>query len=491
MSVITAMKNKQVLVLGLGLTGVSCVRFLHKHGLSFAVNDSREMPFSDKAQQQAFINEFINPQVSNENQPVVSLHTGSWQQTLIANADIIIVSPGIDLDKSGINELISSSCQVIGDVELFCQLNNEQAQPIKILAVTGSNGKSTVVSLLAHLAEALGVNAQLGGNIGQPVLDLLSLNEQKSESNHPELLILELSSFQLETLKSMRAIAATVLNVSDDHLDRHLTLANYQEIKQRIYQQSHYNIINRNDAATYTLAANLPALSQSISFGRDKPKEGHFGVDFIGVNNTATLMFGEQQLIEVAKLPLAGMHNAMNYLAALALGYSAGWSLTAMIEQLPNFSGLAHRCQRVHSIDGIQWINDSKATNVGATLAAIDGLSQTLNLASQQLILIAGGDGKGADFSVLKPLLTQQVSQLITFGKDGDKIAALVDNTIQVNNLAEALTRAKAIAKKGDMVLLSPACASIDMFKNFVERGNQFMHLVQVSQPTEVCDVNR
>lgn len=497
MSVLSAMENKQVLVLGLGLTGLSCVRFLHKHGLSFAVNDSRNMPFNGEAQQQAFIEEFIQPIPSNRNQPTVSLHTGSWHHALIKSADVIIVSPGIDLDQSGINQLINSHCQVIGDVELFCQLNNEQAQPIEILAVTGSNGKSTVVSLLAYLAKSLGVNAQLGGNIGQPVLDLLSLAPYQGEQSSaiPELLILELSSFQLETLQNMRAIAATVLNISDDHLDRHITLNNYQQIKQRIYQQARINVINRDDSATFTLSANLPALTNTISFGSDKPTQGQFGVDFVGsdnlkANNTPTLMYGEQALIAIDKLPLAGMHNAMNYLAVLALGASAGWSLTAMVEQLSGFSGLEHRCQRINTADKIQWINDSKATNVGATVAAIDGLSQTLNLHANKLILIAGGEGKGADFSVLKSLLNNQVSQLITFGKDGDKIASLVANAIKVNSLAEAVVSAKNLATQGDMVLLSPACASIDMFKNFVERGNQFMQLVTASQPTEVCDVN-
>jgi UDP-N-acetylmuramoylalanine--D-glutamate ligase len=487
MTVLTAMKDKQVLVLGLGLTGLSCVRFLHKHGLSFAVNDSRDMPFTDKSQQVAFTHEFINKPVNNLSyEGQVSLHTGSWQQDLIKNADVIIASPGIDLAKEGINQLIKENCQIMGDVELFCQINNEQAKPINILAVTGSNGKSTVVSLLAYLAKNLGINAQLGGNIGQPVLDLLSV----VRDSQPKFLILELSSFQLETLQSMHAIAATVLNLSDDHLDRHNTFANYQAIKQSIYPQANLAVINRDDPATIPHLHNDEAVRNSISFGCSKPKNGDFGVDLVNLNdNKQWLMFGKTPLIAIDALPLAGMHNAMNYLAALALGKCAGWSLTAMVEKLAGFSGLEHRCQRINTSDGIQWINDSKATNVGATEAAITGLVKVLSPRGNNLILIAGGEGKGADFSPLKKLLTKQVSQVITLGKDGDEIASLTKNAISVNNLSEAIVAARNIASVGDMVLLSPACASLDMFKSFVDRGNQFMHLVQASQPKEVNDV--
>lgn len=498
MTVLTAMKDKQVLVLGVGLTGLSCVRFLHNHGLSFAVNDSRDMPFSDESKKTAFMSDFVEDQGDElSNGAKVALHTGSWHKELIKNADIIIASPGIDLVNEGISELIKEDCELIGDVELFCQVNNEQAQPISILAVTGSNGKSTVVSLLAHLAKELGVNAQLGGNIGQPVLDLLKIAKNNRDVNKlenlPELLILELSSFQLETLKSMKAIAATVLNLSDDHLDRHKTLESYQLIKQRIYQQAGITIVNREDPATFPINESpTEAVKKIVSFGSSQPKEGHFGIDFVDAEGVDCkqqyLMFGEQALISIEKLPLAGMHNAMNYLSALALGYSAGWSLTTMVKKLTGFSGLEHRCQRVNTSDGIQWVNDSKATNVGATEAAITGLAKALALSGNNLILIAGGVGKGADFTPLKQLFTEQVSQVITFGKDGGEIATLSKTAITVDNLSEAIVAARNVASEGDMVLLSPACASLDMFKNFVERGNQFMHLVQASQPTEVND---
>lgn len=477
MTLLADFKHKQILVLGAGITGMSCARFLSGQDLCFAVNDSRANPFVDN----------YNEKLFEESFPTASLHLGQWQSELIHNADIILISPGIDSGIAEIAQHIKPECQVMGDVELFCQLNNqgsftEQGKAIDILAVTGSNGKSTVVSLLAYLAEKVGINAKLGGNIGQPVLDLFTEQKGSTDKSLPELLIIELSSFQLETLTSMQAIATSVLNVSDDHLDRHHSMANYQAIKQSIYRQGILAVTNRDDIATVT-----PNLSQTVlSFGSDKPKENEFGIAM--VEERAYLAFGKQILIALDELPLAGMHNALNYLAALALGYSAGWSLTVMVENLAGFTGLSHRCQRVPSNDGITWINDSKATNIGATIAAINGLAQTLtssstsaNKVKKKLILIAGGDGKGADFTPIVQPLAEHVSQLITLGKDGDKIAQLaegVTNTMKVTSLVEAVQVAKANAKAGDIVLLSPACASLDMFKNFADRGEQFMAAV-------------
>lgn len=464
MTWLAAFKDKNIVVLGAGMTGLSCLRFLHAQDLTFAVNDSRAMPFSSLDEQAQYENDY----------PKAHFVFGQWQQSLIASADIIVASPGIDLVGEGITALISKNCLVIGDVELFCLVNNRRVTPMKMLAVTGSNGKSTVVSLLAYIAKEIGVNAALAGNIGEPILDLLQgedLDDIK-HSNQPEIIIVELSSFQLETLSSMQAIAASMLNLSDDHLDRHKTLANYQAIKQSIYPQAEIAVVSREDQASKTLVA----AQDTISFGLDKPDQGHFGLKVI--ENKQVLMFGEQALIPLDELPLAGMHNALNYMAALALGYSAGWSLPAMTENLAGFIGLAHRCQRVISTDDIQWINDSKATNVGATLAAITGLAPTL-LAKDKLILIAGGDGKGADFTALTTILNCDVNQLITLGKDGAEIAELVSDAIQVNTLSEAVDQAKKIAEPGDMVLLSPACASIDMFKNYQVRGEQFIAAVQ------------
>ena len=462
MNWITAFKDKKIVVLGAGMTGLSCLRFLHAQGLSFAVNDSRAMPFANEERFAQYQKDY----------PQVNFVLGLWQQELLASADVIIASPGIDLDKEGISGFISSKCEVIGDVELFCQLNNQNNKPMSMLAVTGSNGKSTVVSLLAFIAKELGIAAELAGNIGEPILDLLL----KTDNSKPvDMVIAELSSFQLETLKSMNAIATSVLNLSDDHLDRHKTLANYQSIKQSIYPQGKVAVINRQDKATITLVEN----QEVISFGIDKPEYGHFGLNTIG--DSTWLMFGEQALIALENLPLAGLHNALNYMAALALGHCAGWPIPEMVVKMSGFNGLEHRCQRIPSNDKIQWINDSKATNVGATLAAIAGLSPTLN-ENNKLILIAGGDGKGADFTPLKPLLSNEVSHLITLGKDGNEIARLTKDSIKVSTLLDAVIQAKKLAKSGDMVLLSPACASIDMFKNYMVRGETFVEAISAQE---------
>jgi UDP-N-acetylmuramoylalanine--D-glutamate ligase len=450
-SVTTQLANKRIVILGIGITGLSCARFLHRHQISFAVNDSRAMPISP--------GDFKHQFADN------TLVFGQWDQALIAQADVLIVSPGIDITEPAISSAITKSCDVIGDIELFCRLSDTP-----ILAVTGSNGKSTVVSMLNYVGNALGYRVQLGGNIGLPVLDQI-------EQERADFIVLELSSFQLETVKSMKALAATVLNVSDDHLDRHKTIENYGAIKQSIYQNCTYAIYNRNDIATKP-SVNYTK-NQQLSFGNEQAQNGDFGL--AELNGVSHLMLGTKPLCALAELPLQGIHNALNYLAVLALGKCAGWDLTAMLASLMTFKGLAHRCEVIETNDGIRWINDSKATNVGATLAAIEGLSATLQ--GNKLILIAGGDGKGADFSPLTQALTKHVDSLITLGKDGRAIASLrlpsqVDKTSYVDSLSAAVALARTQAKAGDMVLLSPACASLDMFANYVERGVVFIKSV-------------
>jgi len=450
-SVTAQLANKRIVILGIGITGLSCARFLHRHHISFAVNDSRAMPISPGDFKQQF--------AAN------TLVLGRWDQALIAQADILIVSPGINTAAPAIRDAISQDCDVIGDIELFCRLS---ATPI--LAVTGSNGKSTVVSMLNYVGNTLGYRVQLGGNIGLPVLDQI-------DQAPADFMVLELSSFQLETVQSMRALAATVLNLTDDHLDRHKSIENYGAIKQRIYQHCTYALYSRNDSATAPKACY--GASQRLSFGSDQPQGQNFGL--AAVKGVSHLMLGDRPLCSLADLPLQGIHNALNYLAVLALGQCAGWDINAMLASLKTFQGLAHRCEVIASSDGIRWINDSKATNVGATLAAIEGLAPTLQ--GKQLFLIAGGDGKGADFSPLISALTTQVEHLITIGKDGQAIAALrlaaqADKTCHVDSLAAAVALAKSQANAGDMVLLSPACASLDMFSNYVERGVVFIKSV-------------
>jgi len=445
------LKTQKIVVLGAGLTGLSCVRFLQANNINCCLNDSRV----DVIDKEHFSSEF----------PHCQLTLGQWQQQWLNSADIVLVSPGIDLVAEQLNNVIGHDCLIMGDVELYCLLTD-----IPIIAVTGSNGKSTVASLLEHLGNKLELNVALGGNIGVPVLEQLS---QKISCS-----ILELSSFQLETLSSMNAVSAAVLNVCDDHLDRHHSIENYSAIKQKIYQQCQVAVINRDDSFSHSTVS--VANKDVISFGTDQPEKDNFGLAV--VNDEISLMYGQQVLVAQKELPLAGIHNALNYLAALALGKAANWSLPAMIANLGSFNGLAHRCQRIESSDNIVWINDSKATNVGASIAAINGLSPTLKT-NKKLILIAGGVGKNADFTPLATAIEQQVSYLITLGQDGDAIfnaAKLANNCrFKADTIEQAVLKAKNLAAVDDIVLLSPACASFDMFSGYAERGQHFVAAIQ------------
>lgn len=442
------LQNTNIVILGAGLTGLSCARFLRDNGIAFVLNDSRENSVE------------LDTLASFPNDKFIQ---GYWDSEVISSSDLIIASPGIDLSQANLDSLLKNK-QVIGDIELYCLLKNTP-----ILAVTGSNGKSTVVSLLNYLGNALGKNVLLGGNIGTPILDQID--------KQPEVLILELSSFQLETINSLTPIAATILNISDDHLDRHKTLKNYQNIKQKIYQNANVAVINRDDELTHL--NDNDTVENIISFGSDVPSAGQFGMAFI--EQKRMLMYGQQALMSLSELPLAGEHNALNCLAALALGQSAGWPIADMVPLLPNFKGLDHRCQRVNSNDGIHWVNDSKATNIGATLAAIEGLVATLST-QNKLILIAGGDGKGADFEQLSSALDNYVSHVFLIGKDAKLIAnvcaELTTKAQVVDSLEAAVFNAAKCANEGDIVLLSPACASIDMFKNYAARGHAFEQAV-------------
>ncbi|MDN3653562.1 UDP-N-acetylmuramoyl-L-alanine--D-glutamate ligase [Thalassotalea ponticola] len=440
----TYFKGKKVLILGLGATGIACARYLTKLNVDFRVNDSRVQPPGQNR--------------LRELNPGASLLTGKWHGDAIAEADVLIASPGVDINDANIRNHVRADAELIGDVELYCRANKANK-----LAVTGSNGKSTVVSVLHHLANYLGVKSILAGNIGLPVLEVVDLE--------PEIVILELSSFQLETMTSLDAIAGTVLNICDDHLDRHKSIENYTRIKHRIYQQSRCRVYSREQVATQP----SDVRATDISFGLDQPEPGHFGV--VADGDRQFLAFGDKKLINCQLLPLAGTHNHLNCLAALALGHSAGWPVVKMAQGLLSFEGLAHRCKPVPTLDGITWINDSKATNIGATLAAIDGLQQSTG----QLILIAGGDGKGANFDELKPGLAK-VDKLITLGKDGSQIAHYKSDAVEVEDLHQAVQQARKWANTGDVVLLSPACASIDMFNNYMHRGDVFIEAVREIQ---------
>jgi UDP-N-acetylmuramoylalanine--D-glutamate ligase len=444
------LQQKRIVLLGLGQTGMSCLRFLVSNHLSFVVNDNRALSIQ--------LDDVLGKRTD------IDVILGYWATDKIAQADVIIASPGIDLTQPELANAIQPDTLIINDIEIFAWLTSS-----KVVAVTGSNGKSTVVSLLAHVADTLGVKAVLAGNIGIPVLDTLD--------QQPDVTILELSSFQLEHVSSLRPKAATILNISDDHLDRHKTMAAYQAAKQRIYHRCQHCIVNRDDPLTY-----CSSQSASGSFGSDLPATGEFGLsEYKGKYYLVKRTFsGLERLVACAELPLAGTHNALNYLATLALGEAMGWPLNRMVDALKSFKGLPHRCEVVETTDGVCWINDSKATNVGATLAAINGLKDRISQVNQ-LLIILGGEGKGADFSPLVPALNAINSQSICFGKDGQALAQLT-NGIIVDDLAQAVATAKQLAKPGDLVLLSPACASIDMFKNYQQRGELFCRYVQEVQ---------
>ncbi len=438
------------IILGLGVTGLSVARFLSRQKTKFMVIDSRENPPG--------LNDFCN-EFSEVNYVV-----GKLDSELLSIASEVIVSPGIDLKTPEIAALIDAGVSVIGDIELFAR---EVKKPV--VAITGSNAKTTVTSLVGQMAIDDSVDVAVGGNIGTPVLDLLLKNA--------DLYVLELSSFQLESTFSLNATVSTVLNISEDHMDRYDSLAAYHRAKQRIYFGAKTVVVNRADPLTQ------PPLAQGvnrISFGLNQPDRNDFGV--ITRNGIDYLAHEFKPLMPVNKLKLRGSHNVANCLAALAIGYSVGLSLEAMLQTLNNFKGLEHRCQWVATIDEVDYINDSKATNVGATVAAIDGFSAELKGTSRRVVLIAGGESKGADFTPLIKSLRGNVSTIILIGIDAQRIndAIIAENmadrfnTVYAKSLRDAVHIAKDNAKQKDIVLLSPACASFDMFKSFEDRGNQF-----------------
>jgi len=441
-----AQKKELNVVVGLGKTGLSCIRYLLSKGQQVAVTDSRiHPPGLDEC---------------NNNFPDVILSLGKFDKKLLSEAKRIILSPGVGLSESIIAKQILKGTSVIGDIELFAL---EVKKPV--IAITGSNAKSTVTTLVTEMAERSGIIVAVGGNIGKPALELL-------QKPNVGLFILELSSFQLETTFSLKPDVACILNITEDHMDRYASFADYIATKQCIYQQCKKAIFNRQDTNTFP-----PATIPSISFGSDRAKTDQFGLS--ETQNGTYLSFGDENLMPTAELKMVGQHNWENALAALAIGKAAGFEMTAMLEALREFKGLPHRCQVVAEQDGLTWYNDSKATNVGATIAAIEGIGSNLK---GKVILIAGGEGKDANFSDLKEPVSKYVRSAILFGRDSSLIEQSLDNIVSVESakdLKDAVSLANAQAKAGDAILFSPACASFDMFQNFEHRGETFISLVK------------
>jgi UDP-N-acetylmuramoylalanine--D-glutamate ligase len=445
-------QGKKVAVLGLGLSGLATVRFLLKQGVKPTLMDTRLK---------------VSGLDTVPAEKVDGIYLGELDANRLAKMDVILVSPGLDLSHPAIRFAAAQGTQLIGDVELFALVNQKP-----VLGITGSNGKSTVTTLATYMLQQSGIKALAAGNIGLPVLDALAETET-------EVYVLELSSFQLDTTYNLHLVAACNLNVTEDHLDRHGSMAAYAAAKQRIFRHAALSVYNAEDALT-TPCDQSQGQSPEQSQGQSHPQLGlHLtGKDYgiVEVAGQPWLQVAAAPLLPVAEMSLVGKHNQFNALAAAALALAAGASREGVASALRTYQSLPHRCTLVANHHGVRFINDSKATNVGATLAAIAGLRSDV---AGNLILIAGGDGKGADFTELAAVLKTQVDVLITLGKDGPAIAALVPGAIEVADLAAAVKVAVARAKSGDLVLLSPACASLDMFKNYEERGRLFAELVQ------------
>ena len=424
--------GKRVLVLGLGDTGLSAAHWARKHGAGVRVADTRSAP---------------------PRQFAGDVHLGPFTRALLEGVDLLCISPGLSLDDPLISEALARSIPVLGDIELFAWENRAP-----VLAITGTNGKTTVTALVGHLLKGAGVDAEVAGNISPPVLDAAM-----KRKTPPAAWVLELSSYQLETTWSLAPKAATVLNVSEDHLDRYATVREYGAAKARIFQGDGIQVLNRDDDASLTMKS---AGRRVVTFGLDA--EGDFGV------RDGWLVEGAARILEVSALPIHGAHNVANALAACALARAFGVPREKLAKGLTSFRGLPHRLELVRERNGVRWYDDSKGTNVGATIAALKGLGR-------KAVLILGGEGKGQDFSVLRPAVQNFASRALLIGRDTPLIEAALAGlaTERSTTLEAAVQRAAELAKPGEAVLLSPACASFDMFRDYKHRGDVFAEAVR------------
>ena len=425
---------------GLGLTGQACVRFLKQQGAKVKAFDTRD--------------------TFNVSAPLnICVTTGSLPRDFFAGVDTLVLSPGLSLDIEQVIHAKACGVEVIGDVELFARLNSTPT-----IGITGSNGKTTVTLLTTHMLKACGYEVCEAGNVGRPVLETLPESVSQRETQPLDVIVLELSSFQLETTSSLKLNAASILNISDDHLDRHGDMQHYTAAKQRIFSHCDTAVVWRGDYQVKPISA----CENTITYGLDASDTG-FGL------SEGNITFDGEALLNSADIRLAGMHNILNVMASLALCQAFGAPLNKAALAVTSFTSAPHRCVEIANINGVKWIDDSKATNVGATIAAIEGLAP---ITKGKIILIAGGDSKGADLSALKPALVESVSEVIALGKDAEKFSTIFDNTTLVSSMEMAVSAADLRAVSGDIVLLSPACASIDMFKNYMHRAQVFTDAV-------------
>ena len=429
--------------MGLGKTGVSCIRYLAKRGVAVSATDTRRAP--------------PGLEELGSLAGTLDIRLGGFDLSLLDGASQLLMSPGVSLEEPIARQARARGIEVLGDVELFAR-----AARAPVIGITGTNGKSTVTSLVARMAGAAGRRVLAGGNLGEPALDLL-------EQPIPDLYVLELSSFQLETTSSLELLAAVVLNVTADHMDRYADVAAYARAKARIFAKAATLVLNADDP---WVAGMRREGARTLTFSVQRAD-----ADFSLLRAGAQVLLARrgEALLDTARMKIAGLHNAANALAALALGEAAGLPMPAMLEALESFPGLAHRSAWVADIGGVRFIDDSKGTNVGATVAAVAGTPRPV-------VLIAGGEGKGQDFTPLAAAFRDKVRHCVLIGRDAPAIAVALNGVCTLENAAtmvQAVQAAQRAARPGDAVLLSPACASFDMFRDYAHRGDEFAAAVR------------
>ncbi|GAB4289622.1 MAG: UDP-N-acetylmuramoyl-L-alanine--D-glutamate ligase [Thiohalomonadaceae bacterium] len=439
------------LIVGLGKTGLSVARFLARRGERFAMADSRANP--------------PGLEQLRAERPAVEVHLGPFDTELFCRQTRIIVSPGVSLQEPALQAARAAGVEMFGDIELFAR-----SVDAPVVGITGSNGKSTVTTLVGAMAKAAGLETRVGGNLGTPALELLL---ESDEAGAPDLYVLELSSFQLETVTTLNCRVATVLNLSADHLDRHGGMEEYAALKQRIFCGDGVMVLNADDGRVSAMAEKGREV-RWFTLGAPHD-EASYGVRWI--DGRTSLCCGAEAIIAVEELKIAGRHNWANALAALALGDAMAFPRAAMLRALREFTGLPHRCQWVAEVGGVNWYDDSKGTNVGSTLAALSGMP------GNKVVLIAGGDGKGQDFAPLRDTVATHARAVVLIGRDAPLIEQALNGVVPVVNAGRSLEQAvhecARLAQPGDSVLLSPACASFDMFDNYVHRAEVFVAAVR------------
>jgi len=454
------LQGKHVLVLGLGESGLACARWCARQGARVRVADTRTVPpYLDELRRGIATAEFV---------------AGEFDRKLLDGIDLLALSPGLPGGLTLVTEARAAGIPVVGEIELFARGLRIAGDATPVLAITGTNGKTTTTELTGHLLRATGKTVGIAGNISPATLAALMAAQDAHAL--PQIWVLELSSFQLETTETLNPAAATVLNISEDHLDRYSDIDEYASAKARIFQSAGgargVQVLNRDDPRVRRMAQ---AGRHVVTFGLDAPVAGEdFGLR--PNRGEAWLVQGERLLLPVSELPLAGLHNAANAMAALALCTSLGFDANALLPGLRSFRGLPHRVEKIAELDGVGWYDDSKGTNVGATVAALQGLGR-------KVVLILGGDGKGQDFSPLMSVVTQHARAVILVGRDGPLIEKAIAGagvtTENASGMDDAVRRASLLAQPGDAVLLSPACASFDMFRNYEHRAQVFVAAVR------------